>query len=184
MRTLAALALMLSFTGCAFSAPPPPGWGDDSVDRPTDPYVGPSYSDPSSLGRVEDAWVGGDMNDLGRFEGDAYGVDYVGGRYGSLRLDAGRRGGSDFGWAMIALSTSAPGGLEGDAFAPGSDTTGQVDAQGCTGPDEGDYIFDGFANDIDVTVEPGPSDNSRLFHYRADFGSEGYTEGSFVLYLN
>jgi len=82
---------------------------------------------------------------------------------------------------MISLSTTAEGGFEGDQFAPGSSVDSGVDAVGCTGPEEGNYYFDGGADNVNITVEADPTGPSRLFHYRADYSGQGYTEGSFVL---
>lgn len=181
MRYLTLLTTMILFTGCGFVTAPP-GWsgGDDFVD---DWEVPPDYTPID--GRVENAWVGGSMSDIGTFEGDAYEAEYLGGYgYSSLTLHAGARGGDDFGWAMIRLSTSDEGGFESDNFAPGTTHTADVNATGCTGPSHGSYIFDGGAQNVTVTVEPGPTDNSRLFHYFAEFRTEGHTEGSFVLYMD
>lgn len=179
MRHLSALLVMLFANGCFFL----PSWGGWSGD---DDWTG--YDEVHEIdGRVENAWLGGDMNDIGEFTGDAYEVTYYGG-YGSstITMHAGREGGDDFGWAMLALSTTDEEGFEGDTFAPGSrlDTeNGGLDATGCTGPSHGDWDFDGHAQRVEVEVEEGPIANSRLIHFRAYFDGEGVTEGSFVLLL-
>lgn len=177
--TISATMLLLLFAGCGFVTTPP-GWEGDTVERWDVP------EDYSVIdGHIENAWVGGQMTDIGTFEGDAYQADYSGGYgYSSLTLHAGARGGDDFGWAMIRLSTSDEGGFESDNFAPGTTHTSGVQATGCTGPSHGNYDFDGGAQNVTISVEAGPTDNSRLFHYFAEFTTEGYTEGSFVLYID
>ena len=181
MRYLTLMMTMLMFTGCGFLTRGPwGGGGDDWVDEYDSP---PEYGTVD--GRIEGAWVGGQMVDIGTFEGDAYEANYIGGYgYTSLTLHAGDRGGDDFGWAMIRLETSDEGGFESDNFAPGTSHTADVSAVGCTGPTHGNYNFDGGADTVTITVEPGPTDDSRLFHYFAEFSTEGHTEGSFVLYMN
>lgn len=180
MRYLTTLAAFFVFTGCGFFAPPAPGWGEDDI--VVDDWVSPPPDYGTVDGRIENPWVQGQMNDVGTFAGDAYEVQYSGYEgYSSIRLDAGRRGGDDFGWVMISLSTSVEGGFEGDQFEPGDSVNTEVYATGCTGPDHGNYVFDGGAENVSIVVEAGPTETSRLFHYRADFSGQGYTEGSFVL---
>jgi len=176
------LSTLLLANGCFFL----PSWGDDYYDD--DSWDG--YDEVHEVdGQISEAWLGGEMRDLGTFEGEVYEAEYVGG-YGSstITLHAGQNGGDEFGWAMIGLTTYAEGGFEGDAFAPGSTVTledGQVDAQGCTGPEHGDWDFDGYAEVVEITVEEGPTPSSRLFHFRAVYTQDdgGTTEGSFVLEL-
>ena len=177
---LAALFVVLFANGCMFLPWGSGGWSDD------DDWV--DYGDVHEIdAQVEDAWLAGDMADLGEFEGDAYEVTYYGG-YGAstITLHAGEDGGEAFGWAMAGLTTYDEGGFEGDTFAPGQTVSmedGQLDIQGCTGPSHGNYLFDGHAQDIEVTVEEGPTPGSRLFHFRAVFEVDngGVTEGSFIL---
>jgi hypothetical protein len=85
---------------------------------------------------------------------------------------------------MIRLETSDPDGFESDNYRPGSTHTEDVSAVACTGPSHGNYDFDGGAATVSMTVEEGPTPDSRLFHYFAEFSSQGHTEGSFVLYMN
>lgn len=180
MRHLSVLLVLLFANGCFF-LPSWGGWGDD--DEWTE-YEGVHEID----GRIEGAWLGGDMNDIGEFEGDAYEATYVGG-YGSstITLHAGEEGGDDFGWAMIGLSTYDEGGFEGATFEPGArldSSTGQLDAQGCTGPSHGNWEFDGHAQRVEVEVEEGPTVGSRQIHFRAHYDGQGVTEGSFVLVID
>jgi len=177
MRYLTTLVVPLAFAGCTFSShpPAPPERGDPPADE-----MAERAAPPVTSVRIEDAWLGGEMADLGSFEGDAYEVLY--GRSNRIELHAGARGGDEFGWAMLRL-TSFTSDFEGAAFAVDTDTTGSVDAIGCTGPEHGRYVFDGGANSVRVRVEPGPDENSRLFHVRAEFDGQGYTEGGFVLYV-
>lgn len=177
MRHLSPLLVMLFANGCFFL----PSWGGYDDDWTT-------YEDVHTVdGQIENAWLGGEMADIGTFEGDAYEATYYGG-YGSstVTLHAGSAGGDDFGWAMLGLSTYDEGGFEGDTFAPGArldSESGQLDAQGCTGPSHGDWQFDGHAERIEVEVEEGPELNTRLIHFRAYFEGQGMTEGSFVLVI-
>ncbi|MBX3269186.1 MAG: hypothetical protein KF729_02930 [Sandaracinaceae bacterium] len=182
MRYLTAMLVMLLANGCFFLPSWGGGWsGDDDGWRDVDGYH-------EVDGRIEQAWLGGSMRDLGAFQGDAYEASYVGG-YGSssVTLHAGERGGDDFGWAMLALSTSEEGGFEGEAFEPGSqlDTENgdSLGAVGCTGPSHGNWDFDGGADRVVVEVEEGPALNTRLIHFRAEFSGQGVTEGSFVLVI-
>ncbi|MCA9609820.1 MAG: hypothetical protein KC619_29680 [Myxococcales bacterium] len=180
MRYFSALLVMVLANGCFF-LPSWGGWGSE------DEWT--SYDEVHEIdGHVEGAWLGGDMVDIGNFEGDAYQVDYYGG-YGSssVTMHAGSDGGDDFGWAMLALSTADPDGFEGETFEPGASLdsdSGQLDAQGCTGPSHGDWNFDGHAQRIEVQVEDGPQPGSRLIHFQAYFEGQGMTEGSFVLLID
>jgi hypothetical protein len=76
MRYLTSLStvFLLLFAGCGFFAPP--GW--DTDDEYVDEWDAPPEYGVVD-GRVESAWVGGEMADIGTFEGDAYQADYVGG---------------------------------------------------------------------------------------------------------
>lgn len=175
LTVLLALAAPL-VQGCFFL----PSWDDDyTYEEESDPYVYEHTIDA----QVEDAWIGGDMRDLGQFEGDAYEATYYG---SNLTLHAGENGGADFGWAMISLSTYEEGGFEGEAYQPGtthnSNDEPGLRAQGCTGPAHGNYIYDGYADVVEIEVEEGPTDGSRLFHYHAVYEGQGDIEGSFVLY--
>ncbi len=177
MRNLTLLIGVFTMSGCFML----PGTG---YDEDWDTYEEVHVVDA----QIQDAWLAGDMRDLGTFEGDAYEVSYYNDRsYGSsITLHAGEAGGSDFGWAMLRLTTQVEGGFESDTFAPGARLTvesGQLDAQGCTGPAYNNFDFDGYANQIEVEVEEGPTPNSRLFHFRAVFDQAdgGETEGSFIL---
>ncbi len=177
ITTIAAIGALFALSGCFFFRPYD---RDDSADVVVeDPDYAFTYD-----AQIQEAWVGGEMADLGQFEGDAYEATYYG---TSITLHAGQEGGADFGWAMIRLSSFE--GFEGDAFEPGTTVSGEdagVSAQGCTGPSHGNYIFDGTTNDVTIVVEEGPTPTSRLFHYTAQFDSSrgGETHGSFVLEVN
>lgn len=174
----AALGALL-LNGCFFFR------GFDPYDE--EPVEDPYVYDYTVDAELQDAWVGGDMADLGAFEGDAYEATYSGSQ---ITLHAGQEGGDDFGWAMIRLSTYEEGGFEGPAFEPGTtmsqEDSPSLDAQGCTGPSHGNYVFDGHAAQVEIVVEPGPTETSRLFHYTAvyDQAGGGETHGSFVLEVN
>jgi len=176
------ISTLLLANGCFFL----PSWGGDDYYDDWDSYDEVYEVD----GRISDASLSGNMYDLGTFEGDVYDAEYVGG-YGSstITLHAGENGGADFGWAMIALTTYEEGGFEGDAFLPGNTVTLEdgagLDAQGCTGPEHGNWDFDGHAEVVEITVEEGPTPSSRLFHFRAVYSQSdgGTTEGSFVIEL-
>lgn len=174
LTVLLALALPL-VPGCFFL----PSWDDDYEYEPDDRYEYEHTIDA----QVDSAWIGGDMRDIGQFEGDAYEVTYYG---SNLTLHAGESGGDDFGWAMIRLSTYEADGFEGEAYQPGTTISSNDDpglrAQGCTGPSHGNYIYDGYADLVEIEVEPGPTPDSRLFHYHAVYEGQGDIEGSFVLY--
>ena len=133
-----------------------------------------------SSGPVESAWLAGEMETVGRFDGDAYQVDGSGsGR--RLTIHAGR---GSFGWVMIRLGTSDADGFSGDRFRPGAhldSAAGVVYATGCSGPSHGDWDYDGPADRVVVDVEEGPEPGSRLFHFRADYSDGQHTEGGFVV---
>ncbi|HHH31613.1 MAG TPA: hypothetical protein ENK57_25145, partial [Polyangiaceae bacterium] len=116
-------------SGCALMGP----WGGSGPED--DSWT---YSEHSIDAEIQQASLSGDMADLGAFDGDAYEATYDGwGGASTITLHAGQDGGSDFGWAMLGLTTYAEGGFQGDTFAPGARLTlesGELDAQGCTGP--------------------------------------------------
>lgn len=134
---------------------------------------------------VEQAWLAGQMQTVGDFEGDVYEIEHY--DDSSITLHAGR---GSFGWVMIGLYTAEPDGFRSDAFAPGTHiesgiyddgSAGNTDAVGCSGPSHGNWDFDGGADNLVIDVEEGPEPGTRLFHFDATYTDGQHTEGGFVL---
>ncbi|MEC7523827.1 MAG: hypothetical protein VYE22_28345 [Myxococcota bacterium] len=121
---------------------------------------------------VEDAWLSGDLPDVGRFDADAYEVELG---WDEVTLHAGRDGGDDFGWAMTRLALSV------DELAEMEGTQDGGWATGCSGPRHGSWDWDDSTSDVQVTVSPGPAAGERLVHFVADFGGGQRSEGGFIL---
>jgi hypothetical protein len=145
-----------------------------------------------SAGLVDSAWLAGDMIGVGEFAGDAYEISAYS---ENVTIHVGRRGGESFGWAMISLSVSGDydplsGEYEPAAFEdlePGthldssepSDIT--VQAIGCSGPNHGEYVFDGAAERVVVDVEQGAQADERLVHFSAEYADGQVAYGSFAI---
>ncbi len=173
-----ALAMALAGAGC-FTVPEGPG-----IDGA--PYFPPT---PDDTGRVTSALTvsqgeqSGEMGAIRDFTGAAR--DLSGSydpSYSNVRLDS---VGSGW-WVMSAINIS--GDLAGPAFAPGTRRTftsgvwegdePTVSVTGCSGPEYGNYTFDGPSQNVEIAVEALPG-SARRMHYVATFSDGTTTTGSF-----
>lgn len=162
--TTAMVCVLSALTGCAMSHRDAANRGEGSV----------------STELVESAWLAGQMQTVGAFDGDAYQIDAWG---GSITVHTGSLGGEFSGWAMFQLSTSDPDGFDAEIFEPGSTLRlgeDDIDAIGCSGPAHGNYTFDGPATELELQVDEGPTPGSRLFRFFARYPDGQHVEGAFV----
>jgi hypothetical protein len=156
---LVLLAVLTTFSGCALAHRDPATRGEGSV----------------ATELVEGAWMAGEMRGAGTFDADAYRLEVD---PSSLTVHTHVEG-----WAMIRISTTAPEGFDSPIFAPGSTVRledGVIGALGCSGPGEYVFEFDGPPEQLELNVEEGPTEGSRLFHFRAVYPDGQHAEGGFV----
>ncbi|GAB5549925.1 MAG: hypothetical protein RLP09_39105 [Sandaracinaceae bacterium] len=120
---------------------------------------------------VEDAWLSGQLPDVGTFDADAYEVDLDS---DDVTIHVGARGGEDFGWAMTRLDLSV-------AELHATSGTLRASATGCTGRSHGSWDWDRGTRDVRVTVQPGAYEQDRVVHFTAEFGDGQRAEGGFTV---
>jgi hypothetical protein len=157
---------------------PPPDADRDPPSTTEEPYASPRVL------VVENGSQSGHMGDIRGFSGAATNrvdEDYYDASYSFVRLDST----GDGWWVMSAINIW--GDLAGPAFAPGTRrtfTTGVYDGDaavsvtGCSGPEFGNYTFDGEAEDVEISVQSLPSGMRRM-SYEVRFYDGAVTRGSF-----
>ena len=139
------------------------------------------WSSSSEALAVDDAYVEGD---LGWFTGVSADARVVSAYQSFGHIDVELRA-SGRGWAVMhAIDLQTDQLRAGDVY-DSAETTSRVSVLGCSGPTDGDWTFDDFANRVIIEVEQGEASNQLLVHYYAEYESYDHprqaVRGSFVV---
>lgn len=139
------------------------------------------WSSSSEALAVDDAYVEGDLGDVQDVSTDARVVSAYE-SFGHLDIELRAQG---RGWAVMhAIDLETDQLRAGDVY-DSDDTTSRVSVLGCSGPSDGQWTYDDFADRVIVEVEQGAAPNQLRVHYYAEY--EPYDQprqtvrGSFVV---
>jgi hypothetical protein len=181
MISTAVLAMAISSVGC-FRLPDAPSFSGRG---------GGGGGVVSDTLRVSNGSQAGSMGNIRNFTGAATQLSgSYSSSYSNLRLDSE----GSFGWVMSSINVT--GDLASAAFAPGTHrtyinglaTTGTEDGTsvsviGCSGPEFGNYTFDGPPAETEITIEQLAGNNRRM-NYTLTFDDGAVTTGSVVYQIN
>ena len=166
----------------------PAEWRDDGrwVEAPPPPDPGYAY-DPITYEVTGDT-LAGSMGNVEGFEGGIFrtaGSGWEG--YSSVQIDAANA--TEAWWVMGRMDIQ--GGLEHEALVPGAHfefdsssgaygdgTEVFISMLGCSGPAEGMWEYDQYAEEVEIDVEEGSEPSSLTIRFRATFQHTDWETGA------